>query len=154
MTDLIYEYHTHSLNYENRCDLNYYSLTIGYLELMFDLDTDTLIGVQGFLPLIKAERCNIQIPEATNGTFINPRKGSVNHNKGHIYDYFLSNEEAKEYVSNAHIKFDKVNGVIEVDIYPQHKGSSIIKIDGNIICSIDDKGELQTLYIKPNRFDN
>lgn len=54
MTDKIYNCKTHSLS----CPKDYtgvYSLTINYVELVLDYNTDEFIDVFGFLPLVNAQ---------------------------------------------------------------------------------------------------
>lgn len=141
MKELIYKHSTHSLNYAERCNANSYSLTINFLELIFDYDTDALIGVQGFLPLIKAERCDIQIPKSTKGIYqiTNIDKNKIK--KGNIYDYFPVVGTAQCDNNKVKVKYDEKEGLIELGILSTGKDASFITIDKHLVCSVDKTGK-------------
>lgn len=152
MKELIYERNTHSLNYAERCSANSYSLTINFLELIFDYDTNVLIGVQGFLPLIKAECCDIKLPKSKDGLYQITNINNSKIRQGGIYDYSSVVTTAKFDNNEVQIKYDTKEGFIELDLFPIGKDASFITIDKNLVCSINNTGVLQRLYIIPDQF--
>ena len=152
MKELIYKHSTHSLNYAERCNVNSYSLTIIFLELIFDYDTDSLIGVQGFLPLLKAERCGIQIPKSTKGIYQLTNIDKTKIKKGNIYDYFSVVGASQCDNNKVKVKYDEKEGIIELDILSTGKDASFITVSKNLVCSVDNTGVLLRVYIKPDYF--
>ena len=60
MKNKIYNYNTHSLTRSNNHE-SVYLLTINFLELLFDYNTNELIDIYGFFPLVNAIKCNIDL---------------------------------------------------------------------------------------------
>ncbi len=55
MDNMIYDFKTHSLYYENQnISVPNFSLSIDTLEIVFELQTWKLLGIQGFFPIINA----------------------------------------------------------------------------------------------------
>ena len=70
MNEMIYDFKTHSLSYRNPdIDVSHFSLAIDTLELVFEIQTGKLLGVQGFFPLIKANVCNVDFPKCKLGEY-------------------------------------------------------------------------------------
>lgn len=152
MNRLIYNFKTHSFKNTYQFNSNTYSLTIGFLELVFNYDTDQLLGVQGFLPLINAERCNIQIPKATNDVFKLTNIKKVNIGESCIYNYHSIVGGNKDDLKKLKIKFDSLKGIIELDITLTDNQEYYININSNLMCSLDKNGTLIKLFIKPDEF--
>ena len=61
---LIYNFKEHGLYFDKEDDgVPKVYISINTLELIFDLTTGTLIGVQGFLPLVRALISKIDLPD-------------------------------------------------------------------------------------------
>lgn len=152
MNCLIYNFKTHSLNYTNRLIGDNYSLTIVFLELIFSCESNALLGIQSFLPLVNAIKCDIEILKTKDRIFRldNMRKKHIV--KGNVYDYFDVVGFNKNYSQDIIIKFDDKKGIIELDVDCKESEEDIIEISKNIICAIDKQSLIKRIYIKPDKF--
>lgn len=69
-----YDLSSHSIYNEGYDNLeSVVSLYIGTLEMIFDYSSGKLICIQGFLPLVKAARIEIDFPKFIDGMYRIPR---------------------------------------------------------------------------------
>ncbi|MBQ3414924.1 MAG: hypothetical protein IJH39_06180 [Clostridia bacterium] len=151
MTEMIYNYKTHSLN----CSKDYigvYSLTINYVELVLDYHTDEFIDIFGFLPLVNAQKCKIELPEYKNGkVYLNiSDKSQIIENS--VYNYSDKVVNPKEYFKNTITKFDDKKGVICIGDNIVLESDNVIKVNKNLICVVDLNNSLKCIYIIPDIF--
>ncbi|GAB5081169.1 hypothetical protein Osc1_03420 [Hominimerdicola sp. 21CYCFAH17_S] len=104
------------------------------------------------MPLIKAERCDIQLPKSTEGLYQITNIDNTKIQQGGICDYFSVVATTQCDNNKVQIKYDAKKGLIELDLFPIGKDASFITVDKNLVCSVDNKGVLQRLYITPDSF--
>ncbi|MBQ9691104.1 MAG: hypothetical protein IJV62_03245, partial [Eggerthellaceae bacterium] len=124
-------------------------LTINFLELAFDIKTKNLIDAFGFFPLINANKIHIELPPYENGDFT-IRLHDENIISGAIYDYEKKAHSNEKGLMGTKIYYDEASKVIclgEIDF--RHKS---IKINNNIICTLDQEDILRCLYILIDEF--
>ena len=69
--EMIYDFSIHALYYDTQDILRpNFSLALDTLELVFDMQTDELLRIQGFLSLVQASIEKIQLPPYENGSFL------------------------------------------------------------------------------------
>lgn len=139
----IYNKKTHSIN-RNSDYNNTFSITINFFEMIYDWDSYRLVDICGFIPLIKAEKINIDLPIYTQGEFIIKLK-KHNVKPGEIYDYndiaFTNGIDFQ----NGKVYYDEKKGIICIgDI---NFNNIALMINNNIVCVIDDNNILRCLYI-------
>ncbi len=153
MINMIYDFKTHSIYYESNYFMyNTFSLTIDTLELMFEMVTGKFIGIQGFFPLIQAEKCKLKIPpvEKCKDYYLEDVTGFK---LGLTYDLSDEIPKARTYFEKLVIRYDKEKGIIQVG--SNLKDDDIIyKINENIMLIFDSQNILKCIFIKPSSFFN
>lgn len=152
MREMIYDFTTHSFYYANK-DINVpnFSLAIDTLEMVFELQTGKLIGIQGFFPLIQASKSTICLPVFQNGDYILDKFYLSTCNSNEVYDLIKKIPQTKKYFEKISIKFDKEKGIIQIgETVKEHEPT--IKVNDNIMCSLDQNLDLKCVYIIPTRF--
>lgn len=152
MKEMIYDFTIHSLYYENQdIDVPNFSLAIDTLEMVFELETGKLLGIQGFFPLIQASKSNIYIPVCKKDNFLLHNFDLSMCKQNEIYDLVEKIPQTMKYFGKISIKYDKDKGIIQIGEEMQEQ-ESIIKVNDNILCGIDQEMYLKCVYIIPTRF--
>ena len=148
---LIYNFKDHGLYYKNISYDNKVKkvlLMMGTIELYFNYITSELLSVTGYLPLIKAIRKHIDMPDLIEQQFCISMK-EITYSPGVGIDYFKYFEESKEYFMfdeyNPKLCYDEINKRILIGT--QDDGDNCIKTNKNIICGLDEKSNLKYLLI-------
>lgn len=148
---LIYSFSEHGLYYENNDNQNDSKkviLTIGTAQLEFDYNIRNLLSVSGYLPLFKAVRKYIDIPQYVEDLFC-ISMNNIEYLPGVAYDYFDYFEESKEYIMideyNPKLYYDESNKRILMGT--KNEEDTCIKINKNIICGLDGNRNLKYLLI-------
>lgn len=149
--NLIYSFIENGLYYENQLKNEVgktVSLTIDTLQINIDYLTGNILSVTGFLPLFKANKNSIVIPQVVAEKFCVSMK-NVEYQKGIAYDYFkFFPESERNFIRNGLpiLEYDNENKRILIgtrdDINDKY-----IKVDKNIICGIDSAKNLKALLI-------
>lgn len=152
MDKMIYDFTTHSLSYEDRIiEKPIFSLMIDTLEIECILETGEIIGVQGFLPLLKAEKESIIImPSHEQSVCISSIK-KHEYKENMAYDLLEKELEIKQYFDKLHIKYDEQSGIIQLGSELE-KEDKTIKITHNIYGGLDINYKLKCLYLVPDIF--
>lgn len=149
---MVYEFKTHSLYYESKqIFVPNFSFTIDTLEIICELKSGKLLGVQGFFPLLKASIEIIELPNTKKCSYYIPGVHRLNCKKNSIYDLMKKVPETEKYFKPLFIRFDKNKGIIHIGVKLSKKEIGI-KIDNNIICGCDMNLNIKSLYIIPNQF--
>lgn len=152
MDNMIYDFEIHSLYYENQnISVPIFSLSIDTLEMIFELQTGKLIGIQGFFPIIKAITCSISLPVYDVKEYVLKNTDLSVYRQNEVYDMVKKIPQTRKYFEKMHIKYDKEKGIIQVGS-EMKKGEVGIKINDNIVCGLDKNLELKCLYIIPTKF--
>lgn len=148
---MIYEVSTHNLYYQIDDNIKVFSLTIRTLELLFEALTGKLINVRGFLPLIQAEKCKIEISCMEDGEYFLPCVDLHEIKTNSVWELIEVMPECKSYFENVKIYFDENKGIILLGNEEGVK-QPIIKINDNLFVGCDKQDYLQCVYIKPTKF--
>lgn len=152
MNKMIYDFKTHSLSYRNPdIDVLHFSLAIDTLELIFELKTGKLLGVQGFFPLIKANVCDIDFPKCKLGDYFLHNIDLSIFKKGEVYDLIQKIPQTKKYFEEMSVKYDKVKRIIQIG-ENSSEGENLIRANNNIVCGLDENSDLRCVYIIPEEF--
>lgn len=152
MNEMIYDFKTHSLTYKNLgIDVLHFSLAIDTLELIFELQTGKLLGVQGFFPLINADVCNIDFPKCKLGDYFLHNIDLSIFKKDEVYDLIEKIPQTKKYFEKMSVKYDKVKHIIQIGENPS-EGENLIRVNNNIVCGLDKNWDLGCVYIMPEKF--
>lgn len=151
MNNMIYNFKTHSISNSKKF-YNVYYLTIGFLEIIFDFKTNELLGLEGFFPLIKSEKCNIKLPKCVVNKYFISNIDKAHIYIGGVYDYCGKVMDHADYFINQNIKYDAENGIIALGDDNILSTDKFIQIDKNIICMVDLKNILKRIYIVPDGF--
>lgn len=152
MNEMIYDFKTHSLSYGNQdIDVPNFSLTIDTLEIIFELQTGKLLGVQGFFPLLKATMCDINLPKWKVGDYFLHNVDLSIFKKNEVYDLIRKIPQTKKYFENLSIKYDKSKRIIQIG-EDACEGENVIKVNNNILCGLDKNSDLRCVYIMPEKF--
>ena len=152
MDNMIYDFKTHSLYYENQnISVPNFSLSIDTLEMVFELQTGKLLGIQGFFPIIKAITCSISLPVCDEKEYVLKDTDLSVYRQNEVYDMIQKIPQIRKYFEKPQIKYDKEKGIIQVGSEIQ-KGEVGIKINDNILCGLDRNLDLKCLYIIPTKF--
>ena len=117
------------------------------------MHTGKLLGIQGFLPIIKANICEIDIPLSEKKDYVLQNILMENYQVNGVYDFLYKVPQSKKYFENNTIKYDKKKGIIQIGSEIQ-KGEMCIKVDENIMCGVDKNMNLKCVYIMPTEFIN
>ncbi len=152
MNKMIYDFKTHSLSYRNPdIDVLHFSLAIDTLELIFELKTGKLLGVQGFFPLIKANVCDIDFPKCKLGDYFLHNIDLSIFKKDEVYDLIQKIPQTKKYFEEMSVKYDKVKRIIQIG-ENSSEGENLIRANNNIVCGLDENSDLRCVYIIPEEF--
>lgn len=152
MENMIYNFKTHSLYYENQnISVPNFSLAIDTLEMVFELETGKLVRVQGFFPIIKAIVCSIDFPVCKEKEFVLRNTDLSVYRQNEVYDIIQKIPQIRKYFEKQQIKYDKEKGIIQVGDEIQ-KGEVGIKVNDNIVCGLDNNLDLKCLYLIPTEF--
>lgn len=147
----VYNYKTHNLSCSNNKG-RFYSLTINFVELLFDYHTNELIDIFGFFPLVNAIKCNIDFPKYINGKYYINTIPGIQIEENNIYEYNEVIVDNNGYFNNAIIKFDENKGIICMGESIILETDNVIRINKNVICVVDFKNMLKCIYIIPDAF--
>ena len=152
MDNMIYDFKTHSLYYENlNNSVPTFSLSIDTLEMVFELQTGKLVRVQGFFPIIKAIICSVSLPECDEKEYVLKNVDLSVYRQNEVYDMIQKTPQIRKYFEKIQIKSDKEKGIIQIGSEIQ-KGEVGVKINDNILCGLDSDLNLKCLYIIPTKF--
>lgn len=152
MKEMIYDFATHSLYYENKdADVPNFSLTIDTLELVFELQTGKLLCAQGFFPLIQAFKSDIHLPECNKGDYLLHNFDLSMCKPNEVYDLIKKIPKTQKYFEKVPIKYDRKKGIILIGEEMNEK-ETIIEVNDNIMCGLDQNLDLKCVYIIPTRF--
>lgn len=152
MENMIYNFKTHSLYYENQdIGVPSFSLSVDTLEMVFELETGKLVRIQGFFPIIKASACSISLPICKEKEFVLKNTDLFAFRQNEVYDIVQKIPQIKKYFEKILIRYDKEKGIIQVGSELQ-KGEVGIKINDNILCGLDNNLDLKCLYLIPTKF--
>lgn len=152
MREMVYDFATHSLYYENQSiDVAMFSLTIDTLEMFFELQTGKLLYIQGFFPLIRAVKSNISLPPCVKGDYLLHNFDLSTCNQNEIYYLTKKIPQTRKYFENTSIKYDRKKGIIQVGEEMGEKETTI-KVSDQILCGLDRNSDLKCIYIIPTRF--
>lgn len=148
--DLIYNFNEHGLYYDEYTNDSIgktITFTIFTIQIECDYITRNVLYVTGYLPLVKALKRTIDIPNYSNGTFsILANINNYQTGAGYEYcDYFI---ESKKYLFNDDIPiiyYDKINKRILIGTYDTD--DKCIKVNKNTFCGIDKDSNLKYLLI-------
>lgn len=153
MYKMIYEFKTHSIYYDsNDMMCNTFSLTIDTLEMLFELKTGKFIGIQGYFPLLRAQKCKLTLPQIKNYNdyYLDNVSG---YRLGFTYDLTVEIPQTRTYFAKMNIKFDREKGIIQVGTNLGNN-DKILKIDENIVLIFDHQNILKCIFIVPTVFLN
>lgn len=149
---MIYEFKNHCLYYEDENKAPpFFSLMLNTLELEYEMKNGKLIGISGFLPLVKAMRCSISLNGYEKGNIYLKDIQINQYQENFMYDILEEIPEIKRYFENQSIKYDNEKGIIQlgVEITSQDK---LVKVDDNILCGMDSQLNLKSIYLIPTEF--
>lgn len=154
MKEMIYDFKTHSLYYENQdIDVPNFSLAIDTLEMVFELQTGKVLCVQGFFPLIQASKSNINLPECVKGDYLLHNFDLSLCKQNEVYDIVKKIPQTQKYFEKVSIKYDREKGIIQIGEEMKEKENTI-EVNDNILCGLDKNLDLKCVYIIPTRFIN
>lgn len=154
MKEMIYDFTTHSLYYENQdIGVPNFSLTIDTLELVFELQTGKLLCVQGFFPLIQASKSSINLPVCVKDDYLLDNFDLSICKPGEVYDIIKKIPQTQKYFEKVSIKYDSEKGIIQIG-EEMKKKENVIEVDDNILCGLDKNLDLKCVYLIPTRFVN
>lgn len=151
MSQLVYDFREHGIYNQNHIanlTVKKITLTIDTLQLECDYITGELLSVSGYFPLFRACRSLLEIPSSTKKEFI-ARVGDVEYIPGMAYDYFKFYPESKKYFINGElpkVTYDEKNKRILIGDIITPNGNNI-QINKNIICALDEEGNLKALML-------
>ena len=152
MREMIYDFTTHSLYYENQgIDVPNFSLTIDTLEMVFELQTGKLLCVQGFFPLIQAAKSNIHLPTYDKKDYLLHNFDLSTCNQNEVYNLTKKIPQTQKYFEKKFVKYDREKGIIQIG-HEMKKQETVIEVNNNILCGLDQNLDLKCLYIIPTRF--
>lgn len=143
MREMIYDFTTHSLYYENQgIEVPNFSLTIDTLEMVFELQTGKLLCIQGFFPLIQAVKCNIHLPACNKADYILHNFDLSICNQNEVYDLTNKIPETQKYFEKMSIKYDRRKGIIQIGEEMREQDTAI-EVNNNILCGLDIREKTQ-----------
>lgn len=149
---MIYEYKTHSLYYEHEVGRgSVVSLMLDTLELVYDFNSGKLLSVTGFLPLIHAAKVNISLGISTAGNIYLKNINDHAYQENFVYDMLDTIMSSKKYFSTLNLRYDMLHGIIQIGTN-LNNSDQLIKINDNIVCGIDVKEDLKSVYLIPSEF--
>lgn len=152
MREMIYDFTTHSLYYENQgIDVPNFLLTIDTLEMVFELQTGKLLYIQGFFPIIQATKTNICLPAYDKKDYLLHNFDLSTCNQNEVYDLIKKIPQTQKYFEKEFVKYDKEKGIIQVGGEMKEQETAI-EVNNNILCGLDQNLDLKCLYIIPTRF--
>ena len=122
-----------------------------FVEIIFEACTGKLIGVRGFLPLVKAVRCEITLPCVKKSEYYLPQEMSSGIKTNSVFELTDLMPECKRYFEKRKIRFDRKLGIILLGDDKNIK-REVVKINNNLFVGCDETGNLQVVYMKPERF--
>lgn len=142
-----YDFSNHSLYNEEFYYLeSVFSLYIDTLEMIFDYSSGKLIGVQGFFPLLKATRIEIDFPIFIDGMYRVPRYDELEIAEYMAYDFDVICKESAKYFSPLTISYDSMKGLIIIGSINISEDVAI-RIRSDTFCFFDDNNNLKGLCI-------
>lgn len=152
MDNLIYDFNTHGLYYENEdMSVPVFSLAIETIEMVFELRTGKLVKIQGYFPLIKAITCSISLPEWVEKEYVLKDIDLSVFKQYEVYDLIQKIPQLRKYFEKVQIRYDKEKGIIQVGNEMQ-KDEAGIKVNDNILCGLDRHSDLKCIFIIPTKF--
>ena len=116
MREMIYDFTTHSLYYENQgVEIPNFSLTIDTLEMVFELQTGKLLCIQGFFPLIKAVKSNVHLPVCDKADYLLRNFDLSTCNQNEVYDLTKKMPQTQKYFEKISIKNSQIALAVSID---------------------------------------
>ncbi len=150
-TIMIYNNSTHSIENYPRVTLPTFSITIGTMEIVMEYMSGKIVYIQGFLPLVKAQRIEIELPLAQTGDFFFRDIDMTTIRKFGVYELSELLPASETYFSESGVLFDQERGIIRIG-GELTADDRLVRINDNIIVGIDNRLAMKCLYIMPDRF--
>ena len=148
---MIYDFAIHTLYYENQdITVPVFSLAIDTLELVFEIQTGKLLCIQGFFPLVHASEEDIRLPVCKKGDYILHNFDLSACKQNAVYDLIKKIPQTQKYFEKPVLKYDKERGIIQIG----KESETVIAVNDNIFCGLDQNADLKCIYILPARFIN
>ena len=143
--EIIYHFTTHSLYYTNKeISVSIFSLAIDTLEMVFELQTGKLIGIQ-------ASNSKIFLPKFQKGEYLLQKFDLSKCNPNEVYDWTKIVPQTQKYFEKLSIKYDAEKGIIQIGETLSEQETAI-KVNDNILCGLDQNLYLKCVYIMPTQF--
>lgn len=169
MSKLIYETNGHGLYYEeNKESEEIVYFSIGTIQIGCEPKTGRVLKIDGYLPLINAEKVDIEEKPFEEGDvfigdigkykYLNPvyfelisNQKNNGYIKGVVYNLFSSEPDAEKYFCDKQPKYDERKGIIQIGTSITTK-EELIKVNRNIYCGVDKNHILKCVLIIPDLF--
>lgn len=149
MEKIIYDVKTHSLQYIGyKSNIPNFWLTIGTLELAFEVKTGKFLFAQGFFPLIKALRTNVDFFSSEKKDYFLNNLDLSKFRQNEVYDLMHKFPETKKYFDFKKVKYDKKRSAIQVGEKIK-KGDKLLEISNSLFCGIDENSVLKCIIMFP-----
>ena len=150
---MIYNFHEHGLYYEGqKQNVEFYSVTIGFLEVMCNVKDNNIIGVNGFLPVHEFEDCDLNFENAKKDKMRFNTDTQIGIEKWGVYDITLFDSRVEKCFKNRKARYDCKKKMIFWGQKFSRK-DILMRINTNLVCSVDNKGVLSALYIFPDEIE-
>ena len=127
-----------------------YDFAIHTLELVFEIQTGKLLCIQGFFPLVHASEEDIRLPVCKKGDYILHNFDLSACKQNAVYDLIKKIPQTQKYFEKPFLKYDKERGIIQIG----KESETVIEVNDNIFCGLDQNADLKCIYILPARFIN
>lgn len=122
------------------------SLYIGTIEMVFDYASGNLICVQGFLPLVKAERREMNFPKYEDGIYQIPRYDGLELKEYMAYEFDSVCKESSRYFTPLKIRYDCQKGLIAIGNADVTEDIAI-RVKSDTYCYCDDMNNLKGICV-------
>lgn len=142
---------THSIDNDPRETSPTFSISIGTMEIVVDYATRKFVYVQGYFPLVKSQKVDMNVPLADKGHYY---FSDIDMDKIREFGVFELSEKlpaSEPYFFDGKVLFDHERGIIRIGGDPSD-ADTLVKINDNIIVGQDTSLALKFLYIMPDRF--
>ena len=146
---LVYNFNEHGLYYKG-CDVCEYDslvLTMGTVQLEFGFGTGKFLGITGYIPLTKAEKGILDIPNCLLCDF-SVSIDEAYYQCGMAYDYFDFFPENEDHFMvdeyNPRLTYDDANRRL---LFGPSGSDKYIRVSKNIICGLDSNDCLRNVLV-------
>ena len=150
-TIMTYNTNTHSIDIYPREIQPTFSITIETMEIVIDYNSVKMVYIQGFLPLVKAQRVAIDLPLAEAGDYFFSDIDMTSIRKFGVYELSELLPASESYFSEYRVLFDQKRGIIQTGA-ELTSDDRLIKINDNIIIGMDARLAIKCIYMMPDRF--